>query len=587
MAQMEKRMRTAIRKTARSAADESIGDSNLATAAEALTAAADALTTAATQLSTVGDRLGQVQPDARNGRRAVRLPGRLTLEEEAEAQIRTWEDDPFSEAVATADPTSAEPISTSVRVATNPLLKTQINGVQPPAALYDVGTPNFRYWTAAEAVGRGVSFWEPLLPPGTQWTTQRAPMAVILVAGQDLNANYSRGFGLRFYERDVKGIPIFSGESPDVVCHELGHAILDALRPELFNAASLEIPAFHESFGDMSAILSALQLPTLRATVLTETQGHLNVNSRLSRLAEQLGWAIRQLSPSAVDSDSLRNAANRFFYQPPAQLLATAPATELSSEPHSFSRVFTGAFLDVMARMLDTDGPANSDNLEAVAVKVGQLLVDGVRLAPITPAYYSQVAAAMIQVDQTRHSGRYREALTSSFVQRGILSLEAAVEAQNVVSPAKVAPPVSGKSILEFAGDNEGYRRDAAGALDLSKVEVTTRFGLTVEVHAPNDEPPALAKIAAAAPSGGSAQPLTPQEDSRAFIEDLIQTGRVEMESAGGAAAMNAFVAPGRTSDSRRTHKIVSGPSGKLLLVRQHFDCGCCFPPSTMLSRSA
>ena len=45
----------------------------------------------------------------------------------------------------------------------------------------------------------------------------------------------------------------------------------------------------------MSAILSALQLPSFQQEVLNETAGALNRASRLSRLAEQLGAAILQL----------------------------------------------------------------------------------------------------------------------------------------------------------------------------------------------------------------------------------------------------------------------------------------------------
>ena len=73
-----------------------------------------------------------------------------------------------------------------------------------------------------------------------------------------LPRNRRRGHG------SAAGRTVFSGESPDVVCHELGHAILDSLKPQLFDAASMEVAAFHESFGDMSASLSALQLPSLR-----------------------------------------------------------------------------------------------------------------------------------------------------------------------------------------------------------------------------------------------------------------------------------------------------------------------------------
>ena len=145
----------------------------------------------------------------------------------------------------------------------------------------------------------------------------------------------------------------YSGESPDVLCHELGHALLDAVRPQLWNAASIEVASFHESFGDISAMLSALELPSVRDDVLGETGGRLARASRVSRLAEQLGWAIRQSHPDAVDPDCLRNAANSFFYRQPEGLPPMAPAGALSSEPHSFSRVFTAAWLESLAGMVE------------------------------------------------------------------------------------------------------------------------------------------------------------------------------------------------------------------------------------------
>ena len=181
-------------------------------------------------------------------------------------------------------------------------------------------------------------------------------LPVVLDDGVDLNAFYTRGGfgdgpGLHFFHQAVSGRTYFSGESPDVVCHEMGHAVLDALRPQLFDAQTIEAAAFHESFGDMSGILSALQVDSFRQDVLRETDGVLNRSSRLSRLAEQLGAAIRIQHPDAVDTDCLRNAANSFFYRDPQTLPPSAPANQLSSEPHSFSRVFTAAFLDVLAAM--------------------------------------------------------------------------------------------------------------------------------------------------------------------------------------------------------------------------------------------
>src|SRR5262249_17812133 len=150
---------------------------------------------------------------------------------------------------------------------TQPLLQAEIAEPQPDPDLYQPSSPEFLYWNAASALARGINFWGPLLPNGTQWSTDHHPMAVELDAGVDLNAFYARENGLNFFHDEVKGVTVFSGESPHVVCHELGHAILDAVKPELFDAMSMEVAAFHEAFGDISSMLSSLQLASLRQFV--------------------------------------------------------------------------------------------------------------------------------------------------------------------------------------------------------------------------------------------------------------------------------------------------------------------------------
>lgn len=270
-------------------------------------------------------------------------------------------------------------------------------------------------------------------------------LPIFLDSGVDLNAYYDR-VRLSFFHDTAGGKTVFSGESPDVLCHELGHAILDALRPQLWNAASIEAAAFHESFGDMSAILSALQLPDLRKAVLTETAGSLYRSSRLSRLAEQLGWAIRtRYGSDSAEPDCLRNAVNSFFYQKPEGLPPSAPASRLSGEPHSFSRVFTGAFLEALSLMLSISAPSPSgDNLLEVSQAAAKLLIAGILDAPITPDYFSQVAAHMIQADLST-SGIYSDALKNAFVKHGILSLQAASQLnglQRAVATLAAQPPI-------------------------------------------------------------------------------------------------------------------------------------------------
>ena len=546
----------------------------LAVATDALTQVASQLRDAAAQM-TVG--LQTLQQTLEGMALKVTAGPAATVA----AQINTWEDDPFSQAVATQDPVDATPIQVAMPVNNNPLLQTQINGPSPVPSIYAPGTTEFRYWTAAEALARGVNFWAQWLPAGTRWTIMQAPMRVNLVAGTDLNANYSRQFGLRFYQDTIRGRQFFSGESPDVSCHELGHAILDALRPELFDAASTEAAAFHESFGDMSAILSALQLDSLCEKVIRETGGRLNVNSRLSQLAEQLGWAIRQRSPTAVDQDCLRNAANRFFYQTPDTLPATAPASQLSSEVHSFSRVFTGAFLDALARMLDVVGPATTNNLRTVSGHLGQLLVDGVHLAPITAAYYSQVAASMVQADQQRFGGRYRASLTSGFVEHGILAPSAGAALRQAQVPRPVQQQAMagttitprGPTLLTLGGESDGYLRIAHEAPQLPIRSLETGY-LRLEVHVPS-ETPRFSVASASLGIGPALEPTaepTAEEAAHAFVEDLIQRDRIDFEPARSVVGAELITSQARV---KKTHTVVVTEDKKIRLKRMHFSCWC------------
>ena len=420
------------------------------------------------------------------------------------------------------------------------------------------------------------------MPQGTRWSSQQTPLSVTLVAGEDLNANYTRRFGLRFYRKDVGNTRIFSGESPDIVRHELGHALLDALRPELFEAASAEADAFHEAFGDMAAMLAALRRPSYRQRVLTETQGRLTANSRLSRLAEQLGWGIRQRSPDSVDRDSLRNAANRFSYVPPGSLLSSAPMTSLSSEPHSFARVFTGAFLNALAAMVGAAGAPTDATLDTVSQDAGQLLIDAALTAPITTTYYTQVAAAMVQAAAARNGGQYHSAVLGAFVQRGVLNLVAARDLESADVPtlqpvrpdgaaamAAVAPPPSddGASfVLGYgAAPSEGYRA-AAAAPSLPQETVHAEFlDRPVTCHVAAER----ARFMVSPFTVGTDGPTDDAtESARQYLASLIQRGRIDPGPAAnmvrGPAALD-----GR---ERYTHQLEESDGGLLLLRRIQFQ---------------
>jgi hypothetical protein len=465
------------------------------------------------------------------------------------ATIAAWEDDPFGSVLEPPPPANV-PVRTDEPDLGAPSLRVAVSGDRPAPDVYAVGTPEFRYWTLADALVRGATYWSGRVPAGTTWQPDNGPTLVAVPdEGEDLNAFYDRN-GLHFFHGTVRGTTVFSGESPDVVCHELGHAVLDAVKPHLFDVASTEVAAFHEAFGDCSAILADLQLRSLREAVLTETGGQVSAASRLSRLAETLGWAIRQLSPDAVARDCLRNAVNSFYYQDPTALPPRAPETALSSEPHSFSRVFTGGFFRVLGEVFALQADATEAGLATASEDAGLLLLEGVRRSPIVPAFMSQVAAHMVAADADLFGGRYRQAVLRGFVSAGVLS---------VPSAAQLAPD------RQLAAAAALGQRDEEGE-PARMVVPGSAFGLPDDLVVRAASQPRRFSVAGGLPDRGDAPLAAPDQAGASFVEDLFRRGRVEVQA---EDVGDVPLARPRYS----THAVVR-VDGTLELRRTRFDCG-------------
>lgn len=478
-------------------------------------------------------------PEAESGLR----PAAAALAQDG--HILAWPDDPLG----------GTPINLPFPRLADTLLAIDIRATPVVPGAYQVGTANFRYWTAAEALRRCADFWAARVPMLTWQTGDSLPIR--LDEGLDFNAYYDRR-SLSFFHGGSQGGTVYSGESPDILCHEMGHAILDALKPQLWNVANHEAAAFHESFGDMSAILSALQLTSNRRLILNETGVRINGNSRLSRLAEQLAAAIRVRSPAAVEQDCLRNAANRFLYTPPLQLKSNAPASELSAEPHSFSRVFTGAFFDALAGMLAAIATQPTKPIEQellqVTADMGDILIAGVRSAPVVSNFYAQVAAGMVSAAGAANPA-YPRVLKAAFIKRDILSLHSATSVESL-----------GAAAVGMAGIARlGEKTDdalASIAFDGSYFGLGTR-PLVVETAS---QPRRIA-ASAAANEFGSLQAPSSEAAARGFVEELFKRGRIDCT---GVVEEEHRIDPAL---GLKTHRLVER-DGAVQLRRVLCDCG-------------
>lgn len=268
-------------------------------------------------------------------------------------------------------------------------------------------------------------------------------------AGEGANAYYARwtqGVNFMYFESEGLEKTVQTAQSSDVVSHEMGHAVLDGLRPRYLYSWDKESRAFHEAFGDVSAMLYTLSEPENIEALSRETSGDLTRQNRLSMLAEEFGAAIRLMNddPSDDHKTYLRNAINDFTYKPPEDLPSSGPREELTSEPHSFSRVFSGAFYDCFNKIYQKNlkqlpplppdpGEENPDQppkpdvvgaLEKTRDTLGPIFGKAIDLMPESSASFKTAALAMLKADQLLNEGANAKELTETFLDRKIITPE-------------------------------------------------------------------------------------------------------------------------------------------------------------------
>ena len=243
-------------------------------------------------------------------------------------------------------------------------------------------------------------------------------------AGRDLNAFYDRRSLKFFFDVNPKTKKmVYTAESTDIVAHEFGHAFLDILRPDLWSAQSYEAWAFHESFGDIVAICNIMLYDAVLNRALTQTKNDLTKSNIISRLAEEMGKALSDLTGDRSYLLSLRDAVNNFEYTNPTLLPEDAPNSQLSSECHSFSRVWTGAWYEIMVGifMQNLSTMPSLQALKSARDTAARYVLYGCQFAD-TILFYNSCANQMMHYDLTKNGGKYQSVLKSVFLKRKIIS---------------------------------------------------------------------------------------------------------------------------------------------------------------------
>ena len=244
-------------------------------------------------------------------------------------------------------------------------------------------------------------------------------------AGNDINAYYDRS-SLRFFFFEDNKKTIYACDARPVVTHEFGHAFLDILRPDWWSTQAIEVWSFHEAFGDMTAILNALQYEKLIDHAIKETNGDLTKSNVISRLGEQMGIGLYRITngKNGIMPNCLRDVTQFFQYTEPEKLPSKGRDNELLSEPHSFARVFTSAFWQLIVKIAlqEVDnGKSLRDALKISRDVCANYLLKSVQQVPTCVRLYHAIANQIILIDESL-GGKYGKVINDVFGKHKIVS---------------------------------------------------------------------------------------------------------------------------------------------------------------------
>lgn len=335
---------------------------------------------------------------------------------------------------------------------------------------YQVGTDQFDQVNATAVVYRTLSTYERHMGHETPWSFD-GPLTINPHAGEGKTAYYSRwddSINFCQWSSPSLGKVVKTSESPDVIAHETGHAILDGLRPNI--GWGTEGSAFHEGFGDSSAIVHALQYDSNLDKILAENGGDFSRPSLLSRMAEEFGTAFNKedQNPNNDDRQYYRTALNEFRYQDPATLPRDSyppklPEEVLSSEPHSFSRVWSGTFYSLVGSLYDQCAAQPDVSPKAALVEtreaLGAIFARSFDFIPASNVKFKDVALGMLRQAAIQDEGKYFDSVAATLVDRNLLTRD---EAQAARKPQASDVRLSGPVRSAFEADQAlaGLRKE-------------------------------------------------------------------------------------------------------------------------------
>jgi len=276
---------------------------------------------------------------------------------------------------------------------------------------YELDDVRFHQLNTYAIAARATELVELELGRPLRWGFEGSRLLVVPHAGILENAFYSaESHSLQFYSFMGNGRnrrAYHTALAHDIVAHETGHAILDAVRPRYYEPFEPETSALHEAVGDLCAIFAALSHDVVQRRVA----GSLDRLNLLSEIAEGFEEA------GAHGWGSIRSLVD-----------ATSSDWKDTIEPHDLSLKLSSTIylaLRTLHRRLMRRGEARVSALRTARTVIQRMTVRALDFLPPADCTIAEYAEALLAADRSVHprdENGYRAIVRSVLAERGLVS---------------------------------------------------------------------------------------------------------------------------------------------------------------------
>ena len=277
---------------------------------------------------------------------------------------------------------------------------------------YPTDDPRFHQLNAYAISAGAIDLVEYELGRLLSWGFDANRLILLPHAGYLANAFYEEAtHSLQFFSfQQLDGSIYHTSLVHDIVAHETGHALLDAVRDRYTEGNHRETAAIHEAIGDLAAVFAAFSHEVVRDQFLAAAGPTLRGPNLVASIAEDF-------ETSANGTLALRDLAA----VPDQQVLRH------TTEPHVLSLQFTSACWEALIRIYTANLQERDakDAFKLARTALQRMLVRALDYLPVVDGTFLDLATAIYRADRFANPDDklgYRAIVAAVFAERGIVA---------------------------------------------------------------------------------------------------------------------------------------------------------------------